>query len=176
MDTAAVQALATQIKFKPTFTSTEFKMIPKLLMDNENVLYFLEGLITNVHGRQINGRGMAILTDKRVLFYRKSIIGTETKEEFKIGNISSASSRKGLIYGSMNITVSSNNAEIEQCNKKAVDEFVTKLRSLMNSTIPSNSPSNSNVADEIKKLVELKNQGILTDQEFETQKQRLLSR
>lgn len=175
MNNENLQQLASRIHYKPFFTKAEFSHLHKVINDNETVFYLMEGLIGDVHGRPVNGRGLAILTDRRVLFYRRSIIGTETKEEFKIANISSASSRKGLVYGSMIITVASNDATIEQCNKKAVEEFVTKLRELMHQPAENKSVSNISVADEIKKLADLKNEGILSEEEFNIEKRKILS-
>jgi hypothetical protein len=169
------QQLAKQIHYKPVFTNAEFKRLDKVINQDETVFYLMEGLIGDVHGRPINGRGLAILTNKRVLFFRHSLIGTETKEEFKISNISAASLRKGLAYGSMIISVANNDATIEQCSKKAVEEFVTKLRELMHKpTQPTVVNATTSLADELKKLADLKSAGILTDEEFQIQKQKLL--
>ncbi|AFD06236.1 PH domain-containing protein [Solitalea canadensis] len=69
---------------KPFSTKSEMKELPNLLKADEQLLGLLEGNLKEIHGRNVAGQGLVIVTDKRVIFFRKSFIGTVTKEETPI--------------------------------------------------------------------------------------------
>lgn len=67
----------------------------------------------------------------------------------------------------------------EKAVKKEVDLFETAFRDSVDEISQRDTPISTNstysVADEIRKLADLKEQGFLTDDEFQTQKTKLLS-
>lgn len=168
------------INFRPGQTNSEIKILHTILHPDEELKYILEGNLKKIHNRNINGIGLAITTNKRVIFLRKSIIGTLTNEDVLISKISAVSSRKGILLSSVSITTSNNEATIDNCNKNAAEIFTNITRSVLNEShasttdknIIQNSPSKY---DELEKLFELKSKGIITEQEFELEKQKVLN-
>lgn len=173
--------------FKPLMTKSEVKEMPKLLNAEENLLGVVEGFLKEIHGRSIGGNGLIIVTDRRVIFYRKSMLGTVTKEETPISRISSASFRKGLMSASISITTSNNESVIEQCDKKLGEKVVETITKTMNNfpttqvaavaqpvAAPAPAAQEDSMA-KLEKLFEMKQKGILTEEEFSQQKAKLLA-
>ncbi|HET6995215.1 MAG TPA: PH domain-containing protein [Chitinophagaceae bacterium] len=183
------EALETFMKdfgFKPSMTKPEIKELPSLLSPDEKLHGLLEGMLKRVHNNDINGNGLVIATNKRIIFFRKSIIGTVTKEEIPISKVSSASFRKGLMFASVAVITASNEAVVEQCDKTLANRFsqvVQKLISDLGTPFgqtaapqPVNGATNGapDLSLQLEKLFELKQKGILTEDEFSAQKAKLL--
>jgi Short C-terminal domain len=64
-----------------------------------------------------------------------------------------------------------------QDDKNAVADFVAEVKGRMKGGTPtsSSSPAQPDLADQLRRLGELRNEGLLTDEEFEAQKQKLLA-
>lgn len=174
-----LDAFVASYGFKPRNVKSELKHLPQILHPEEELSGLLEGILKKVHTRAMNGIGMVIATDRRIIFFRKSIIGTITKEEIPIEKVSSASHRKGLLTSSIAITTSSNDAIIEGCNNKeaavfndAVQKLISKLS--QKASAPAVAPALSNV-EQLERLFELKQKGIITDEEFTAQKAKLMA-
>ena len=173
--------------FNPIFTKPEIKELSSLLHLEETLFGLLEGQLKKIHNKYINGVGLVIATDKRIIFFRKSIIGTVTKEEIPITRVSSASYRKGILTSSIAIITANNESVVEQCDKNVAKKFIDVVLRLISeldnkptqSAIPqpiqSPLPQYNNNLAQIEKLFELKEKGILTEEEFLVQKTRLLA-
>lgn len=165
--------------FRPVMTKSEIKELPSLLYDEEILHAIVEGQLKRIHNRDINGFGIAIATNKRIIFFRKSIIGTVTKEETPISKISSASFRKGLLSSSIAIVTSNNESVIEQCDKMVGRKFIDKVQNLISGldNIAIFSPqihTQNDTLVQLEKLFELKQKGIVTEEEFNSQKTKIL--
>ncbi len=150
------------------------------LKDSENILATIEGYIGKMFGKgkdeQFNGE--LILTNTRVVFISK----TWLREEFRaipIERISSVDFSSGLMAKS--ITFVSNNDSIEFTTLGKVEnlnDFHDKVEDLRGN-ISSGSNQNQTTVDipsQIKKLADLRDSGILTNEEFEQKKSELLSK
>lgn len=171
-----VENFMTEFGFKPSLTKPEIKELPSLLHPDEKLLGLLEGLLKRIHNRDVNGNGIVIATNKRLIFFRKSIIGTVTKEETPISRVSSASFRKGLMSSSVAITTSNNESVVEHCDKTVGKKFIEVVQNLISGLdTPSHTPiPQDNNLNQLEKLFELKQKGILTEDEFLSQKAKLL--
>lgn len=167
--------------FKPNMTKPEIKELPSLLHPDEILLGLLEGQLKRIHNRDFNGLGLVIATNKRLIFFRKSILGTVTKEEMPVNKISSASFRKGLLSSSIAITTSNNDSVVDHCDKTVAKKFIDVVQNLISNldsqaTRPLQvqaAPENS--LDKLEKLFDLKQKGILTEAEYLTQKEKILA-
>jgi hypothetical protein len=139
-------------------------------------------MLKRVHNRDINGNGLVIATNKRIIFFRKSIIGTVTKEEIPISKVSSSSFRKGLMFSSVAIITSNNEAVVDQCDKTVGKRFSDTVQTLVSNLdtghqpqtqTGSNGQNHSNL-EQLEKLFDLKQKGILTEEEYAAQKAKLL--
>jgi len=178
-----IKTFAASFGFKPFITKSELNELPKLLTADESLLAVAEGALKYVHNKKEVGVGIVFVTKKRVVFFRKSIIGTTTKEEFPIGKLSAASVRKGLAMSSIFIRSSGDEVEIANVDKKQAEHTAAVISELMNNydqnrttTVVGAVPAPVSVSDELIKLADLKAKGILTEEEFLAEKQKLLSR
>lgn len=167
--------------FKPNQTKSEIKELPAILHPEEKLLGLAEGLLKKIHNRDVNGYGLVIATNKRVIFFRKSFIGTVTKEETPISKISSASFRKGILSSSIAIVTSNNESEVSNCDKtlgKKLIDIIQNLISGLDQVSSTSAPVQNRQDDsvtQLEKLFELKQKGILTEDEFNAQKIKILS-
>lgn len=164
--------------YKPTNCKKEVKDLPGLLQDDEVLHGLLEAQFKDVHKQASSGYGLAIMTNQRILCYRKSFIGTVTSEEIPLSKITGVSYRKGLMFGSVIVTASGNESIFENCSKSEAEKFAGTIKSLLadvNNTSPTAAAHQKSNLDELEKLFELKQKGILTEEEFATQKAKLLS-
>lgn len=138
----------------------------------------LEGMLKRIHGRDVNGVGLVIATSHRVILFRKSFIGTVIKEEIPLSKGSFVSFRKGILTSGVNVVTSNNEAEVIHCNTAYAQKFSEALNKLLvdgTSNTTSNIPNNTiSTADQLEKLFNLKEKGILTDEEFLQEKAKLL--
>jgi hypothetical protein len=164
--------------FKLPNTSSEVRELPNILSPDEDLHGLLQGNLKSIAGRKQAGIGLGIITSKRIIFFRKSIIGTTTKEEIPLSRISSASFRSGIALGCVAVTSNSNEALIDDCDKKLGAIFAKVVTDLINEyNSKSHQPTTNTLSnyDKIEKLFELKEKGIITDEEFTTQKTALLN-
>lgn len=170
-----VNSFVSSYGFKPVLTKSEVKHLPNILHDDEDLLGIIEGELKI--GKTSNGYGVLIATDKRVIFFRKSILGTQTKEEYPISRITSSIYRKGLMYGAIAIVTANNEAVIDHCSKseaKRLDDIIQKSINQSSSVQASPSKTYSPDIDKIERLFEMKEKGILTEEEFQAQKNIIL--
>lgn len=152
------------------------------LTPNEELCYLLEGglvpeasLSTLLGTKKPTGVGVVALTDRRVIFYRKSIIGTTTMQDFPLQKITSAVYRKGLWLASVDIHVAGAKSLVRNCNKDEAKRFVDKLNASLHSTTREDGRhSAASGADELERWHKLKEQGIISEDEFIAKKRQLL--
>ncbi|MET9318318.1 PH domain-containing protein [Kribbella sp. NPDC003505] len=157
----------------------EIKKLPEHLWDGERV-----DLITS--GTYGAGTGIVVLTDRR-LFFLKDGIMAKTSEDFPLTKISSVQWSSGVLLGKIIVFASGNKAEITNVQKadgKAITDAVrARLTDVSQPSpvseqppAPANGGPKPDVYEQLAKLGELRNAGVLTDAEFETKKAELLSR
>lgn len=152
------------------------------LNEGENIIASSEGYIGEIMGQgdKKQHNGVLVLTNDRVVFYSKFWL-TEVYKSVPISQISSINFTAGWLKKTI-VLVSNNDfiefkflgskGEIESFQKE-IEEIRDRIKSSANSA--SNVIQNS-IPEQIKKLAELKELGILTDQEFHTKKQSLLDK
>lgn len=168
----------TDYGYKPFFCKKEIKELPALINDGEILYAIVEVQFKDVHKQASSGYGLAIATNQRILCYRKSIINTVTSEELPLLKITGISYRKGLMNGSIIVTSAGNESIFEGCGKSKAEKFakiVNDLLSKSNTPIAPIAHSQPNHLDQLEKLFELKQKGIITENEFAEQKAKLLS-
>ena len=163
----------------------EIKDLPNILWDDEQVRGALQGLYGG-------GQGLLVATDRRMVFVDKKLIGNRVKvEDFPYDSISSIQYQLKVLSATVTIFASGNKAEIEQVMPKALARsFCEAVRALISggddrrladrdgaSVQPE--PKHSTVeqmADALERLADLRDRGLLSDEEFDEQKQSLLSK
>lgn len=151
----------------------EIKRLTGHLWEGETV----EQMTTGTYGK---GTGLIVLTDRRLLFVQDGFT-SKTSEDFPMEKVSSVQWSSGMMLGTIIIFASGNKSEIKNVNKDDGKELVDKVRHRL-SAPPSSAPSPpaaTNPADpieQLKRLGELRDAGVVTPEEFEAKKAELLAR
>jgi len=158
----------------PLGSGREIRKLPEHLRDGETV----ERMVSGFYGR---GSGLLVLTDRRVLILVHGIVA-EQIEDFPIEVISSVQWSSGKMTGTIAITAADVKAEVKNIDKGAGKTMVDAVRGrvadhVLTSTDPfSSSSAQGDVFDQIRKLGELHDSGILTGEEFTAKKTELIGR
>lgn len=151
------------------------------LMPGETLVGHLEGWISEKKGQgeQIRHNGQFVLTSERVCFYRRGPF-EEVFETIPLSKISSVETLSLMGYRVLRLHTAHDDLEFKTHEPKSLfDEVLGHLESLRNepanSSIAPAAPAKS-ITDQIKKLGELRDVGLLTDDEFNTKKAELLAR
>ena len=120
------------------------------------------------------GVGVLIATNKRLVYFSRKIAGFEF-EIMPYSNVSSIELSKGIRGHSIQVIASGNTISMKWIKVGQVSDLVEHVKAMIGKNEELQLPS-SDVPDQIKKLAELKEQGILTEDEFQTKKQQLLSK
>lgn len=146
----------------------EIKRLLGHLWEGETVMAMTAGN----YGR---GTGLVVLTDRRLMFVQDGIMSKQS-EDFPLDKISSVQWSSGLALGTITIFASGNKAEIKNVNKADGKSIVDTVRARLAS--PPAAPPNGgpDVMEQIRKLADLRDAGILSEDEFATKKAELLSR
>jgi hypothetical protein len=151
----------------------EIKRLVGHLWEDEQV----ERMVKGTYGR---GTGLLVLTDRRLLFLKEGM--TKQTEDFPLEKVSSVQWSSGLTLGTITIFASANKAEIKNVNKDAGKEMTDHVRHRLSEPKPSTAPTGDQTAvavdipDQIRKLGELRDSGMMTPEEFEAKKAELLAR
>lgn len=154
----------------------EIRELPSILWDDEQV----EKLIQGFYG---GGTGILVATNKRLVFVDKGLLYGLKVEDFPNDKISSIQYETGMLLGKVTIFTSGNRAVIEQVDKKQARDFAEYVRARISKpTEPTNvavaaaPPAAEDFISQLERLGKLREQGVLSDEEFATQKQRILER
>lgn len=163
----------------------ELRALPEHLWEGETV----ERITSGTYG---NGTGIIVATDRRLLFLKDGMM-SETSEDFPYDKISSIQWSTGMLLGTITVFVSGNKSEIRNVGKndgKAIVDLVRNRTSNKSAPVTAQ-PAPSQVAagsaapaqsesdvilDQLKKLGDLREAGILTEDEFSAKKVDLLGR
>jgi hypothetical protein len=149
----------------------EFKKLPSLL-EEEEMLHHV------VQGRYQGKQGLVVATDRRVLFIEEGMMRSNL-EDFPYERISSVQTSTGMMFGKLTIYASGNKAEIDQIAPKemglALGDFVRKqMKAPSEGSGPDAAGAVESALDKLRKLGELKEAGVLSEDEFNAQKAKLL--
>lgn len=152
----------------------EIKHLTEHLWDNEQV----ERMVSGTYG---GGTGLLVLTDRRLLFLKEGMM-KQTLEDFPLEKISSIQWSSGITLGKLIIFTSGNKGEIVNIAKKdgknladlVWERIAGGSKSATASPLEPAAVGPASVADELKKLAEFRDAGVLTEDEFAAQKLRLI--
>lgn len=140
-----------------------------------------ERVVELAQGVYGTNQGMLVLTTQRLFFFDKGLVGAAI-EEFDFAAIGSLGFSKKLGGEAIDISISGRSAQIKQLAHGRGETFIAAYRrvrseSAASSAVPAQPAASApDLADQIRKLGELRDAGILTDDEFTTKKAELLSR
>lgn len=143
------------------------------LDSGEEVLHSVVGTYDAVvNGKAHPRAGLLVATDRRIIFFSKRLTGFDF-ESFPYENISSFESGKRMLGGNVTFFASGNKVTIKNAKLDGLGPLVEYARSRMGRAAGASAPD---LADQIRKLSTLRDDGILSDEEFEAKKAELLSK
>jgi hypothetical protein len=151
------------------------------LQPGETVIVSVLGTYkSKLMGKDTLRTGVFLATNIRVFFFGKKMFGFET-ESFPYSSISSIDYGKSFLGKTISFYASGNSVTMKWINEGDVDKFISHVQSFIGkkisnaSTQPQQQVSASiDVTEELRKLADLKNTGILTEEEFAAKKKQLL--
>jgi len=149
----------------------EINELPNILASNEIIDNIIQGTYNN-------GQGILISTDRRLIFIDKGLLYGLKVEDFPLNKITSIQYETGLLLGKVKIYTSGNIATIENVEKTSSRKFAEFVRDKLSQPKENNVTVNSqpNVLDQLEKLAKLKENGIISEEEFNDQKKKLLEK
>jgi hypothetical protein len=150
----------------------------ELLEKDEQIIASVAGSYETKIGNSDTVRDAVLLaTSLRVFLYSKKMFGYES-EVFPYSTISSIDVGKGLLGHKVTLFAASNKACLKWIQQGDIDKFVNHVKSQIGKIDTANQQSQSSIdiVSQIKQLAELKEQGILTEDEFQAKKVELLAK
>ena len=144
----------------------ELARLEWVLHDGETV----ERMATGRYGR---GVGLLALTDRRLVFLHRGRL-SQTTEDFPIGRITTVQWHAGVLSGTITVHATGKRAEITNVHKDDGRELTDRLRERIAQPAPA--PGGDGVIEQIRRLGELRDAGIVTEEEFAAKKAELLRR
>lgn len=153
------------------FTKKELNYLPDILQDGEQILAFTSGIMGA-------NTWLISLTDRRIIFLDKGMIYGLKQEAIPLNRVNAVSGSTGLIFGKIIITDGAKEREITNVLKKTVKIFTNKCQDAIHA-INKAQHSNSQKQQEdpyakLEKLALLKEKGIISEDEFEKEKKKIL--
>lgn len=154
------------------------KLAQEHLEPGEEVKYAIFGAYeSTILGKDTVRNGIFIATESRIVFYGKRTFGYDL-EEFPYSNVSSFESGKHMMGNYISFFASGNKVKLKWINDKDFGDFVAFIKPKIGKKSETGSAQDTtpiSAADEIRKYKSLLDEGIITQEEFEDQKKKLLS-
>jgi hypothetical protein len=151
------------------------------LDEGEEVLATVKGTYeTKKMGNDWTRAGILVATDHRVVFYAKKVGGYDL-EVFPYKSISSIETGKGMAGHHVKFFASGNEVRLKWIDKTSdTPGFVALVKKQMTGAQATPSASagedSPDITDQIRKLAQLRDDGLVTDEEYETKRAELLAR
>jgi hypothetical protein len=124
---------------------------------------------------------LIILTNKRVIFLDKGMFFGLKQIEINLSSISSVGGRTRILYGEIIIGAGEHTYSIANVPKKNVIPFTNLIKQAMEDLNQENgartakhSYDSDDSVDKLERLASLKERGLLTEEEFQKQKDKIL--
>ena len=153
----------------------EIKHLREHLHDDETVRFLAQG---TYDGKQ----GIVALTDQRLLFVFNGVM-SKAQEDFPLRLITSVQTKSGLVNGDLRVTVAGRLSTISNVVKGDLGPLAAAVREGMAATqhepaapaAPA-AATNPDPYEALTKLAQLRDAGVLSDEEFAAKKQEILAR
>jgi len=156
------------------FTKKEFLHFPQIAMPNETPIAISSG--------EMGGKTwLVILTNHRVIFLDKGMLFGLKQVALDLSHISSVGGETKLLLGQITIAADGHIYTIKNVSKKAVVPFtnmvkqaIEALKKSKEQSINSQQSVNNDLFEQLERLASLKDKGIITEEEFQVQKAKIL--
>ena len=148
--------------------------MPEVLREGETVKGLTSGFMDG-------NTWLIVCTERRIIFLDKGMLYGLKQKDTPLEKINSIEHKIGMIFGKITIRDAATEITIDNLQKAAVAPFLETVNSaieaLKNSTNAPPPAGNEpvDVASQLGKLTDLRDKGVLTEEEFQGQKKKLLS-
>jgi hypothetical protein len=154
----------------------ELLLLPEYLMPGEELVSLVKGKIDNKDW-------LVVLTDKRFVYIRQGIFGGVTDSAIPLEKVTAVTGRTGFINAAITVDCGETEYTIQAYSNNAVTAFTAIARGTLDafrskSAAMADNPAQNTDGDMISKLERLgalRSSGVLTDDEFMTQKAAILA-
>ncbi len=157
--------------FDSWFTKKEIRYLPDVIDEEEEIKAITSGL-------HEGNTWLIVITTRRILFLDKGMIYGLKQMEMPLTQITSVSHKTGLMFGDIEIYTAGGKKKIETISKRDVPKVAAILSDLIKQVHYNRNPSQPSqqpdIVSQLEKLAELKEKGILTEEEFLAQKAKIL--
>jgi Bacterial PH domain/Short C-terminal domain len=129
------------------------------------------------------GVGLLVLTDRRLLFVKEGMFGRGKTEDFTFDRITSVEFSKGMATADLKVLAMGNESKfnVNKDDGKEMTDLIRSRTSRAQAVAPAAGSAQGgqpapDIPDQIRKLSELRDEGMLTEEQFEAKKADLLSR
>lgn len=147
------------------------------LAAGEQVVAWGDGYIGEMmgKGKDKQHNGSLVVTDQRAAFFRAGLFG-QVLETIPLKGITSIERKSFMGHRSIRLHTSHDALEFKTFDKEQEQLLVTAIESGRASTAPAPAAAQTDASDVLRKLAELRESGVLTDEEFASKKAELLAR
>lgn len=162
-----------KLDINPTFFARkEIRELPDVLSEDERIVYLVEG-----RNKTTKHHIILVATDRRLIFVDKEFMYGLNVEDFSYDKVSSIQYEASLMLASIDIHVSDSTVEIDGVGKYEAELFCEKVRDFMSRPKEYfQNDSGITVLDQLEQLGRLKENGVLSEDEFNEQKKKLLDK
>ena len=159
--------------FSRFFTRKEIKYLPEVLSEGETIRGFTSGACDE-------NTWLIVVTDRRLLFLDKGLIYGLKQMELPLHQISAISHETGLVFGEVHVSTAGGTKKINRVPKKDVLKIAQIMSDLLKPASRTQEPAPAgdnadDVVSQLERLAALKEKGVLTEEEFQAQKAKLLA-
>lgn len=153
-------------------TKKEIASLPDVLSPDERIKGLTSGMLDG-------NTWLITCTNKRVIFLDKGMLYGLSQKEIPLEKINSISYTTGMLLGGISIWDGAAKTEIQNIHKQTIKGFVDAINNAITDAKQSNQPgvsqvAQTDVATQLEKLAGLLERGLLTEEEFKSQKAKLL--
>ncbi len=153
------------------WTKKEIRALPEILEHDESVKAITSGLMNNA-------TWLAVCTEKRVIFINRGMLYGIRQIQIPLERIQAIDHEATIFFGSITIWDGASAFMIGMVLKSSILPFVKATQEQMNllrgKAKPAPQTTTTDIASQLERLANLKEKGHLTEEEFQSQKKKLL--
>ena len=152
------------------WTKKEIRALPEILEHDESVKALTSGLMNNA-------TWLAVCTDRRVIFINRGMFYGLRQIQVPLERIQAIDHEFTIVFGSITVWDGASAFNIGMVLKGSILPFVKTTQEQMQIARRQSKheqPPATDIASQLERLANLKEKGHLTEEEFQTQKKKLL--
>jgi hypothetical protein len=144
-------------------------------MEGEQVLDVTTGMVeVRRMGSDTTRNGTVAVTDRRIILFTKKLGGYDV-QDFAFGLLTSVDHKKGMMFGNLDLAASGDRTKVTMVPKEDVERIAQMIRQKMASAHSHPvAAASADVATQIRELAKLRDEGLLSTEEFEGKKRQIL--